>query len=65
MINQDSFFENVDPKKKPDRPESIAEDYEDYLEEDCLYCGKQFGIHTTRDIVLCAINQLKGGIPKG
>jgi hypothetical protein len=66
MNNQDSFFDNIDPKKKPQRPEHIGEDYEDDLEEDCPVCNLQFGVHTTRDIVQCALNEIRGvESPKG
>jgi len=63
--NQQDFFEDIDPKKKPDRPERFPEDYEDNLEEDCLSCGKQLGIHTTKEIVQCALNELRGETLKG
>jgi len=65
MSNQQDFFEDIDPKRKPHRPEKFPEDYEDNLEEDCLSCGKQFGIHSTKDIVQCALNELRGENPKG
>ena len=65
MISQDSFFDDIDPKKKPQRPEPIWEDYEEDLEEDCPVCNLQFGVHTTRDIVLCALNEIRGDHPKG
>ena len=48
----------------PARPERFPEDYEDDLEEDCLSCGKQFGEHTTRDIVECALREVRGGRSK-
>ena len=65
MSNQQDFFEDIDPKKKPDRPEKFPEDYEDNLEEDCLSCGEQLGVHTDRDILQCALNELRGENPKG
>jgi hypothetical protein len=65
MSNQDSFFEDIDPKKKPQRPEPIWENYEDDLEENCPVCNLQLGVHTTRDIVLCALNEIRGDHPKG
>lgn len=61
MSSQIDFFENIDPKKKPEKPEQFPEDYDDNLEEDCLSCGIQLGIHTTSDIIQCALNELKGG----
>lgn len=65
MSSQKDFFENIDPKNKPDKPEIFPEDYEDNLEEDCLSCGKQYGIHSTKDILQCARNELRGETPKG
>ena len=44
----------------PDRPEIFPEDYEDNLEENCSSCGEQLGIHSTRDLVSCALNELRG-----
>ena len=65
MSNQHDFFPEIDPEKKPQKPEKIPEDYEDNLEEDCLSCGKQLGIHTTKEIVQCALNELRGETLKG
>ena len=59
-FNPEPFFPNP-----PTRPERIQEDYEDDLEEDCLSCGKQLGVHTTKDIVQCALKELRGETPKG
>ena len=59
-FNPESFFPNP-----PERPEKFPEDYEDDLEEDCLSCGNQLGCHTTRDLVHCALNELRGETPKG
>ena len=50
---------------EPKRPEKFPEDYEENLEEYCLLCGKQYGIHSTKDILQCAINELRGETPKG
>ena len=47
------------------RHEPFYYDYEDDLESDCPVCNLQFGVHTTRDIVLCALNEIKGDHPKG
>ena len=63
MSNPQDFF--PDPLTPPARPERFPEDYEDNLEDDCLSCGKQYGVHTTKDIVLCALNELRGENPKG
>ena len=59
-FNPEPFFHN--PTK---RPENFPEDYDDNLEEDCLSCGKQLGIHTTKNILQCALNELRGENPKG
>jgi len=65
VSNQQDFFPEIDPTKKPDRPERFPGDYEEDLEEDCLSCGKQYGIHTTKEIVICALKELRGEPPKG
>jgi len=68
MIPHNPFFPNplddFEPKK-PDFVPEIDPDYEDNLEEDCLSCGNQLGCHTTRDLVRCALNELRGENPKG
>ena len=58
-FDPEPFFPNP-----PVKPERFPEDYEDDLEEDCLSCGKQFGEHTTRDIVECALREVRGGRSK-
>jgi len=58
MSNPQNFF-----PEPPERPERIPEDYDD-LEDDCPTCGEQFGIHTTRDIVECALREVRGGRSK-
>ncbi|MBS3925753.1 MAG: hypothetical protein KGZ34_03565 [Nitrosarchaeum sp.] len=60
--NQNSFFENIDPKKKPQRPEQFLEDYDDSIDEDCSSCGNHIRVHTTRELVACALNELRGDI---
>jgi len=59
-FDPEPFFPNP-----PVRPERSPEDYEDDLEEDCPVCSEQLGVHTTRDIVQCALNELRGETPKG
>jgi hypothetical protein len=39
-------------------PDYFQEDYEDNLEERCPYCKEQFGIHTAKNIILCALNEI-------
>ncbi len=68
VSNQQDFFPEVDPRKRPpSRPDPA--DYRDEDDgtddEDCLSCGKLFEIHTTRDIIQCALNELRGENPKG
>ena len=65
MSSRSEFFPEIDPTKKPVRPERFPGDYEEDLEEDCLSCGKQYGIHTTKEIVICALKELRGELPKG
>ena len=48
------ILDNIDPKKIPDKPERPLSNYDDSdLEEDCLVCSKQNGVHTTSDICNC------------
>jgi len=54
-MNPKPFF--PDP---PTRPEKFPEDYEENLEDDCLSCGEQLGVHSTRDLVSCALKELRG-----
>ena len=58
------FFPDFEPKK-PDFEPEINPDYEDNLEDDCPNCGNQLGVHTTKEIVQCALNELRGETPKG
>jgi hypothetical protein len=55
-FDPDPFFTNP-----PVKPEKFPKDYEDNLKENCSSCGLQLRIHSTRDIVQCALNELKGG----
>ena len=44
---------NIDPKV-PNKPERPLTDYDDFdLEEDCLVCGEQIGVHTRDDMCSC------------
>jgi len=54
-MNPKPFF-----PESPKRPEKFSEDYEENLEDDCSSCGLQLGIHSTKEIVLCAFNELRG-----
>jgi hypothetical protein len=54
-MNPKPFF-----PEPPTRPEKFPEDYEDNLEDNCSSCGEQLGNHSTRDIVSCALNELRG-----
>ncbi len=57
LFNNPDLIPKIDPKKKPDKPERPLSDYDDFdLEEDCLVCGKQNGVHTTSDICNCMSN---------
>lgn len=54
-FNPEPFF-----PEPPVRPEKFPEDYEESLENNCSSCGEQIGIHSTRDLVSCALNELRG-----
>lgn len=62
---QDNFVPNFN-LKSPQRPEKpLWEDYEYNLEDNCPVCNLQIGIHKTRELVLCALNEIRGDHPKG
>jgi len=50
--------------KKPDFEPEIDPDYEDNLEDDCPVCGNQLGVHTTKEIIQCALREVRGGRSK-
>jgi len=41
------------PHTKPTRDREEPEDFDDNLEENCLVCGKQNGVHTSDDFFRC------------
>lgn len=47
--------------KKPDFEPEIDPDYDD-LESNCSVCQNKIRIHTTRELVVCALTELRGGI---
>ena len=48
------ILDNIDPDKKPEKPERPLSNYDDSdLEDDCLVCGKQNGVHTRDDMCSC------------
>ena len=53
-------FGDFEPKK-PDFEPEIDPDYEDSLEDVCPVCNQQLGVHTTREIVVCALREVRGG----
>jgi len=60
MTSSPQDFFPDDPTGTPKKPEKFPEDYEDNLEEDCPSCGEQLGVHTTREIVECALREVRG-----
>jgi len=66
MKPSNPFFPNPLDDFEPKRPDFEPEIDPDWdLEEDCLSCGNQLGCHTKRDLVQCALNELRGETPKG
>jgi len=57
------FFPDFEPEK-PDFEPEIDPDYEEHLEDDCPVCGNQLGVHSTKEIVLCALREVRGGRSK-
>ena len=40
-------------------PDYFLEDFDDNLEEDCPSCKKQFGFHTSKNIIQCALKEIQ------
>ena len=52
--NPEIILDNIDPDKMPQRPEKPLSEYDDVdLEDDCLVCGEQLGVHTRDDMCSC------------
>ena len=68
MSNQDNFlpFDDIDPKRKPDRPEPIDDDWtvEDY-DEKCSYCGQIYAYHKPNRALFCAKQILRNSVLGG
>jgi len=59
VSNSNNFFPDIDPKHKPSRPE--PDYYDDWTDESlCLSCGLSFNEHSTKQIVQCALNEIRG-----
>ncbi len=55
MSSSDDFFPNIDPKRKPDKPEPINDDWtEDDYSEKCSNCGQIYAYHTPNQALFCA-----------
>ncbi len=62
----DDFFPNIDPKKKPDRPEPINDDWtEDDYSEKCSNCGQIYAYHSPNQALFCAKLIVNNSISKG
>ena len=57
--NPEIILDNIDPNKIPQRLERPLSDYDDLdLEDDCLVCSEQIGVHSRNNICNC---MSKGG----
>lgn len=57
MSSQHDFFpfDGIDPKRKPDRPEPIEDDWSyDNYDEKCSNCGQIYAYHTPNRAFFCA-----------
>jgi hypothetical protein len=63
VSNQDDFFPSIDPKKKPNRPEPIEDDWtsDDSIEK-CLNCGQIYAYHSPNQALFCAKLIIKNSI---
>ena len=66
MSSSDDFFPNIDPKRKPDRPEPINDDWtEDDYSEKCSNCGQIYAYHSPNQALFCAKLIVNNSISKG
>jgi len=66
-MTPDPFFPNPLEDFEPEKPDFVPEidpDYEEHLEDDCPNCGNQLGAHTTKEIIFCALREVRGGRSK-
>jgi hypothetical protein len=59
--NQEPFFPDIDPRRRPSKPERPL--YDDSFEEDysCPTCAILISDHSTKQIVECALAEVRGG----
>lgn len=63
MCPKPFFPDNPLEPFRPDFEPEIDPDFDDHLEDNCDFCGKQFGVHTKRDLVKCALAVVRGEKP--
>jgi len=68
--SSDDFFQNIDPKQRPLRPEPINDDWteEPDIEDKCPNCGQIYAYHTPNQALFCAkliVVNSRGETPKG
>ena len=56
MSSSDDFFPiSIDPRKRPQRPEPIGDDWsDDEFDEKCTNCGQIYAYHTPNQALFCA-----------
>ncbi|MBI4131020.1 MAG: hypothetical protein HY476_00835 [Nitrosarchaeum sp.] len=54
--SSDDFFPiPIEPKKKPQRPEPVNDDWsDDNYDEKCINCGQIYAYHTPNQALFCA-----------
>jgi len=66
MSSSDDFFPSIAPKRKPDRPEPINDDWtEDDYSEKCSNCGQIYAYHTPNQALYCAKLIVNNSISEG
>jgi len=55
-MSSPDFFPKIDPKNRPNKPESIDNDYED--ESNCPSCKFIFSKHSVKQILNCARKEI-------
>jgi len=71
VSNQQDFFPEIDPRKKPSKPDPVNYQDEDEVSaivavgDFCLTCNSRFNDHSSKQLIQCALKELRGESPKG
>ncbi len=54
------FFPNPLEDFEPKKPDFEPESDPDYDSMSCVVCSKQFGVHSVKQVVECALKEVRG-----